>query len=731
NQQQSNQPKLKLSEQRHQQTQSQLQLQNNLPVQQQPQAQMQRYHSQSQEPQQKLPQQRHQPQHHQLSQPLSQQRQQNQQLRSQSQPHAQSNLQQHQKLLQQRQDQSQQKQKLHQKQQSVLRPDYASEHEHPYELKVIQREAKQSVAHHDQKIIMQKENNAQSESQLFSMKQENISPKLERGGFVSSRMLRLSGQSTGNEVSNMTPNSAELRHSLQSHQIHNLQSRLNHTLPQSLLNENSGVEREVKSISTQNTTGGIATPCEAQERYIASQPAVSTNFRQPEVVRKMSNIMSLLNNDEPSETRPSPHGQISDNQSSTHSSQTFSSYPLPSVSRYPPKDTQATFQHPASIPHKLSQVSIQSDVQHKNLYSHRNSQQAPPNSSSIGKHPRSYTLAPSKFENHGYPPSSMQSQQQKMYQQSSQCQSINNQSPASIDRDISRNEIHVITGSYSGRPVTSNQSSASRLKESPYSVTSPSSMNCQSGSATSPIDTGNTDQDYYGHQYQIQCASSSSHDNSLPQNVQQQILAGTNNSSSTTHFNRTVLQNQHSYQNPQHPQPTHSLGQPQSQKQERNSKSRSVEQMQIPFGHPSHISGNGNRNTSQLAQYPAQILPTSHSQLSPQKNHSSPVKVSTNRRSKREIFDGRYNNQLPPSSTGQNSSQQELSYAMPLQNSVSGTYSVQNHPSSHGNSLGPHHTVQHGDMNGNYIQYERQMREDEYHHARVRGYEERDRERIR
>lgn len=580
---------------------------------------------------------------------------------------------------------------------------------------------------------MQKEKHAQNEHQLFSMKQENISPKIEqREAFVSSRMHSLSGQSAGNEASNMTPNSAELRHSLQAQQIHNLHSRLNHTLPQSLLNENPGVEREVKSNPTQNIPGGIVTPCKTQELYIASQPIVSTNARQPEVVRKMSNIMSLLNNDEPSEARPSPHRQISENHSATHSSQLISSYSLPSVSRYPSKESQATSQHPASITHKPSQASSQPDLQHKNIYSQQNSRQAPPNSSSIGKHPRSYTLAPSKFENHGYPPS-MQSQQQKMYQQSSQCQPINSQNTASIHRDISRNEIHVITGSYSGRPVTSNQSSGSRLKESPYSVTSPSSLTCQSRSATSPIDLGNTDQDYYGNQHQLQRVPSSLHENSLPQNIQQQSFAGSNNSSSTTHFNRTALQNQHSYQNPQHSQSSHSLGQPQpqSQKQPRLPKSRSVEQIQIPFGHSGHISGTGSGTTSQLVQYPAQILPNSHSQLSPQKNHSSPGKLSTNRRSKREIFDGRYNNQLPPSTTAQNSSQQDLSYVMPLHSSVSGTYSVQSYPSSHGTSLGPHHTAQHGDMNGNYIQYERHVRDDEYHHSRVRGHEDRDRERIR
>ncbi|RKF59010.1 putative myb-like dna-binding domain-containing protein [Erysiphe neolycopersici] len=634
----------------------------------------------------------------------------------------------------------QQREEQLEKQQQQSRPvansHFHHEHGHEYQLKTVPREVPLYLHREQQSALLREKHNAQVENQMFLMKQENISPKLEQHEAFTSYMHTINCSPPRKESFLLAPSLVEPRRSIQGRQFQPHQPRFHHSISNSVINESHSGDNEEKQSSKQ-VLQQVTTDAITKTHGVNSSSCINhSGVRKPEIIRKTSNIMSLLNEDEPGEARPLVK-QVGDT-SLLHKSQTTSSYPLLPVSSYPSKTTQASSQHRAPALPLITQVIPQPYVQSIHQFSH----QIPQNLSPIEKQSRSYVSTPGKFENQGYVSPSVQPQSQKPYQQHSkqtQRQPLSSKSPTPIHRETSRNDIHTITNGYSCSPVSSSQSSTSRLKESSYSKNPSSPLARQPRSITSPIDLTNTDLEYYGHQHHSTTSISQlkilSHQTQQQQQYQhhyqhhqkqQQTLSGSSISPSAFRSSGALLQNQNSYQQDlRHTHVSHSETQPLQQQP----RSKSVGQKQLPHGNFSHNSDNENGIANQSRQYFSQLSSNSHSKHSSHINQDTQEPISVNRRSRRSSFESRYDAQLPTAPTTQNSVPQ-INYLIPLQSSISSVYSTQNQNTSPSTSLDAHHTTQHREVTDNYIQYERRLQDEHFHETRARD-QERDRERKR
>jgi hypothetical protein len=276
------------------------------------------------------------------------------------------------------------------------------------------------------------------------------------------------------------------------------------------LGDNTSGPREMKSSpSPALPRPPMSAPPTGQEAYPAPpppQPAPVAAIRQ-ETVRKTSSIMSLLNNDEPSDPRPTPSKRPSDvSVSSLHASQASHTpppqHPL-QPSRYSAGSSQPPSQTSQPIPQQMGAQPV-SQQQQLPPAQHSYSQPAPhslhQHTSSMG-HSRSYT--PTSFDNRGgyAPPAMQQQQQQQMYSQPPR-QSMSSQPPP-IRREQVHNEVHGISAGYARAAP-----SQPRLKDSPYSAT-PSTSQAPTirQPAGSPLDLAQpSERDYYSRppQYLMQ-----------------------------------------------------------------------------------------------------------------------------------------------------------------------------------------------------------------------------------
>lgn len=281
----------------------------------------------------------------------------------------------------------------------------------------------------------------------------------------------------------------------------------NHQAVRSLLGDNTSGSREIKSSpSPALPRGPMSAPPASQEQYHPPPPSSlppAAPPRQPEPVSKRSNIMSLLNDPEPSEpTRSNPPKRLSDVAANTLQT-TQTPPPQHSLqSRYASQPAQPLPQ-PSQPMHQQSQSHIGQQHQQQ---SQTHSYAQPPqhsihqHSSSIGLS-RSYT--PNSFETRSYGPlpPSMQQQQQQQSQMYSQAPRVSMTSQApQIRREPSHGELHSLAGGYARTSMP--PQSSSRLKESPYSA-SPTASLPQAGRQpiASPLELAqSSERDYYSRQ---------------------------------------------------------------------------------------------------------------------------------------------------------------------------------------------------------------------------------------
>lgn len=226
----------------------------------------------------------------------------------------------------------------------------------------------------------------------------------------------------------------------------------------------------------------------------------------PQEPARKSNIMSLLNDDEPSDNRPAPTKRVSDVSSAAlQPSRTppplQQPMALPRYTTHPSQAGPQTTQMP-------QQMSTQPQIQQQNqlptsqhAYGQPSHHPLHQHSSSIG-HPRSYT--PTGFDRGGYGQAPTQQQQtptQQLYSQPPR--SAMPSQPPSIRRESSLGDVHGVTSGYAARTPSVPQS---RLKESPYSVpTPPPQAQALRQPAGSPLDLApSSDRDYYQRQPQPQ-----------------------------------------------------------------------------------------------------------------------------------------------------------------------------------------------------------------------------------
>ncbi|KAE9362727.1 hypothetical protein N431DRAFT_433495 [Stipitochalara longipes BDJ] len=234
------------------------------------------------------------------------------------------------------------------------------------------------------------------------------------------------------------------------------------------LGDNAGGPRDMKSSpSPAVPRPPMSAPPTGPEAYSAPppQPAPVAAIRQ-ETVRKTSSIMSLLNDDEPSDPRPTPPKRASDiSVSSLHASQAAHTpppqHPL-QTSRYAAHSSQPPSQASSQIP---QQMGAQPGLQPQHSYS-----QPPPHSlhqhtSSLG-HSRSYT--PTGFDR-GYVPPAMQQQQQQHQMYSQPPRQTMSSQPQPVRHEPAHSDVHGISGGYARTAAPSQP----RLKDSPYSATPP------------------------------------------------------------------------------------------------------------------------------------------------------------------------------------------------------------------------------------------------------------------
>jgi hypothetical protein len=269
--------------------------------------------------------------------------------------------------------------------------------------------------------------------------------------------------------------------------------------------------------------------------------------RQQETVRKTSNLMALLNSDEPSDPRPAPPKRLSDVSSGTiqQRSQTppiqhnvppshYSHSSHPSLSSQPTSQPQHQMGQPIASQQASQQVS-----QHRHSYSQPPAHSLHQHSGSIDQ-PRNYTTT--GFDSRPYGSQTMQQQQppsqsmQKPQQQSQQQQqhqlfsqpsrqSISSQPPSGPHREPSQGDIHTGSHAYS-RSAAPQQPSSMRMKDSPYSASTQAAVQSSRPPSGSPRDGAPPpDRDYYQRsQYHQQQPSSVSSPQVVPsyQTVSQQ-----------------------------------------------------------------------------------------------------------------------------------------------------------------------------------------------------------------
>jgi hypothetical protein len=289
-----------------------------------------------------------------------------------------------------------------------------------------------------------------------------------------------------------------------------------HQAVRNLLSDNTGGNREIKSSpSPAIPRAPMSAPPASHEPYSAPpQPAPVAAVRQQETVRKTSNLMALLNNDEPSDPRPAPTKRVSDVSSS--SLQQRSQTPPPQHSLQPSRYTahsshsshssQPTSQPTPQMPQQMApQPTSQQLSQARHPYSQPSPHPIHQHSSSV-EHARSYT--PTSFENRAYgpPPSIQQQQQQQIFAQPPH-QSIGSQ-PPSIRREPSLGEVHGVSSGYARAPAPSQPTM--RLKESPYSATPPPPTQTGRQQGGSPLDLAPpSDRDFYSRQQYLMQQQSS------------------------------------------------------------------------------------------------------------------------------------------------------------------------------------------------------------------------------
>lgn len=287
------------------------------------------------------------------------------------------------------------------------------------------------------------------------------------------------------------PPPSQLSHSLQPHQSHQPQQIHQQQPHQSQQVHQPPIAQQVHQppIAQQ-----VHQPSIAQQTV---QLPVAAPPRQQETIRKKSNLMDLLNSDEPSEPRPAPPKRLSDVSTSVQqrSHTPTSQHPL-QPSRYinhsphPSHTSQPTSQPQHPVPQQLAS---QAGPQHMPQPRHSYQQAAHPihqHSASI-EHPRSYT--PTGFDNRAYaPPQVSQSQQQQMFSQAPR-QPSNSQAPP-IRREPSLGDMHGGIPNYARTSAPSQPSM--RAKDSPYSGTPTHSVPNGRQPGGSPMDQP-IDRDYY------------------------------------------------------------------------------------------------------------------------------------------------------------------------------------------------------------------------------------------
>ncbi|PMD17683.1 hypothetical protein NA56DRAFT_691658 [Hyaloscypha hepaticicola] len=309
-----------------------------------------------------------------------------------------------------------------------------------------------------------------------------------------------------------------------------------HQPGRTFLGDNVGVSRDMKSSpSPAQPRPPMSAPPPSQEAYPPPpppQPAPVAAIRQ-ETVRK-SNIMSLLNSDEPSDPRPTPPKRVSDvSVSSLHASQAAHtpppSHPL-QTSRFAGHSPLPPSQAPQQLPQQMGpQPGSQQQQQQQQLpptqhpYAQPTSHSLHQHNSSMS-HSRSYT--PTGFDNRPYPAQPIQQQQapQQMYSQTPR-QSMGSQPPP-IRRDQAHSEVHGITSGY----VRTAAPPQSRLKDPPYSASpTPAQTPTIRQPAASPLELApQSERDYYSRSQQY-----------LIQQPQQQSAAGSPQLGPTTYHTQS------------------------------------------------------------------------------------------------------------------------------------------------------------------------------------------------
>ena len=387
--------------------------------------------------------------------------------------------------------------------------------------------AQQAALEQQQALRLQQQQQQQAlqGERQSQMKQENETPSLHQyEPFSASSMHPNTVAHTRTELPQGAPPS-DLRRTAPPQQY---QPRT-HPAVRSLLSDNTGGNREMKSSPPAVPRAPLSAPPASQETYSAPPPQLpqASAARPQEPVRK-SNIMSLLN-DEPSDPRPPPKRVSEVSSSLLQTSQTPPPQHTLQTSRFSTQPSQPPSQPPQQIPQQISsQLSLQQQQQQQQLQqSHHPYAQASPHSmhqhsSSVGP-PRSYT--PTGIETRGYGAASQMQQQQQMYSQPRQPMAP--QAPQ-IRREPSLGEMHGVTSGYSRTSGPSQPSM--RLKESPYSATPPPlPPQASRQQVGSPLDlAAPSEREYYARQpqYMMQQQSSAAGSPQLgpyhPQSQQQQ-----------------------------------------------------------------------------------------------------------------------------------------------------------------------------------------------------------------
>ncbi|RDL33950.1 uncharacterized protein BP5553_08318 [Venustampulla echinocandica] len=299
-----------------------------------------------------------------------------------------------------------------------------------------------------------------------------------------------------------------------------------HQAPRTLLSEKPTVQRDIREMKPSPSPAAprppLSAPPIAKEQYSAPpqpklpvqpqvpppsqppQPPQVASVRQQEAVRKTSNISMLLN-DEPNDPRPEPPQRVS---SVASNPQQSSRTPPPQhplqANRFAAHPSQPTSQPAQQMPQQISaqQTPQQHLSQTQNPYAQSSPHPVHQHTASLG-HARSYTPTGFEHRNYGATSAAQQppQQPQQMYSQPPPRQSAHSQ--PNIRREPSISDVHGLATGYA-RGGTSQ--STMRLKESPYSSTTPpASAQPVRQQVASPLDHAPpVERDFYTRQPQAQ-----------------------------------------------------------------------------------------------------------------------------------------------------------------------------------------------------------------------------------